>query len=36
MFAGATADVRQFAIELRSNMTESEIKVWEYLKTKRN
>ncbi len=34
MFAGATADVRRFAIQLRANTTESEDKLWGYLKTK--
>ncbi|WP_298951923.1 endonuclease domain-containing protein [uncultured Nonlabens sp.] len=34
MFAGATADVRRFAIQLRANTTESEDKLWTYLKNK--
>ncbi|AGC76304.1 very-short-patch-repair endonuclease [Nonlabens dokdonensis] len=36
MFAGATAEVRKFAIQLRANTTESENKLWDYLKTKPN
>lgn len=34
MFAGATKDVRKFAIKLRANVTVSENKLWEYLKNK--
>ncbi|MGJ8683091.1 MAG: endonuclease domain-containing protein [Nonlabens sp.] len=34
MFAGATAEVRKFAIHLRANTTESEDKLWGYLKGK--
>lgn len=34
MFAGATAEVRKFAIQLRANTTASEDKLWEHLKTK--
>lgn len=34
MFAGATAEVKKFAIQLRANTTESEDKLWEYLKNK--
>lgn len=36
MFAGASVDVRKFARELRSDMTASETKLWEFLKTKPN
>jgi hypothetical protein len=34
MFAGATAETRPFDIRLRANTTESEMKLWNYLKTK--
>jgi hypothetical protein len=34
MFAGATAETRPFDIRLRANTTESEMKSWNYLKTK--
>jgi len=34
MFAGATAEVRKFAMRLRANTTDSEDKLWGYLKTK--
>jgi len=34
MFAGATAEVRKFAMQLRANTTDSEDKLWDYLKTK--
>jgi very-short-patch-repair endonuclease len=34
MFAGAAAEVRKFAMQLRANTTDSEDKLWDYLKTK--
>jgi very-short-patch-repair endonuclease len=34
MFAGATAEARKFAMQLRAYTTDSEDKLWEYLKTK--
>jgi very-short-patch-repair endonuclease len=34
MFAGATPDTRKFARKLRASQTDSEAKLWSYLKTK--